>query len=214
MCLLVTDVHKVALFGVFDGHGGKQAAVYASRHLHTHLQNALRHPGIASPADDAPDAAADNSTAGEAAAAAAAADLRSQLQTLGAAPEALASCDGADSVAAALPLALVAAFTATEQAFINHSQVRTRAESPTLALSHPVLTGMCPAIHLYDAAHAKCNTHLQESGTTATVAALVGWSVVVANVGDSLAYLDTGSEVVQVGPSSHEQHTRRCFQIL
>jgi Protein phosphatase 2C len=41
---------------------------------------------------------------------------------------------------------------------------------------------------------------LQESGTTATVAALVGWTVVVANVGDSLAYLDTGSEVVQVGP--------------
>ena len=43
-------------------------------------------------------------------------------------------------------------------------------------------------------------TMLQESGTTATVAALVGWTVVVANVGDSLAFLDTGSEVVQVGP--------------
>jgi Protein phosphatase 2C len=39
----------------------------------------------------------------------------------------------------------------------------------------------------------------QESGTTATVAALIGWTVVVANVGDSLAFLDTGSEVVQVG---------------
>lgn len=38
----------------------------------------------------------------------------------------------------------------------------------------------------------------QESGSTATVAAISGWSVIVANVGDSLAYLDTGSEVVQV----------------
>lgn len=50
------------------------------------------------------------------------------------------------------------------------------------------------------ASHAKLlGTMLQESGTTATVAALVGWTVVVGNVGDSLAFLDTGSEVVQVG---------------
>ena len=127
VCLLVTDEHKVALFGVFDGHGGKQAAVYASRHLHTHLQTALRQPGIASPADEGPDAAADSSNAGDAAAEAA--ELRIQVQTLGAAPEDLAACDDADSVAAALPLALVAAFAATEQAFINHSQVRTAARS-------------------------------------------------------------------------------------
>ena len=39
---------------------------------------------------------------------------------------------------------------------------------------------------------------MQVSGTTATVAAVVGWELLVANVGDSCAYLDTGSEVLQV----------------
>eukprot|EP00891_Asterochloris_glomerata_P001693 jgi/Astpho2/1693/gw1.00032.145.1_t len=36
------------------------------------------------------------------------------------------------------------------------------------------------------------------SGSTGTVAVLVGWQLLVANVGDSCAYLDTGAEVVQV----------------
>lgn len=41
----------------------------------------------------------------------------------------------------------------------------------------------------------------QVSGSTATVAALTGWEVVIANVGDSCAYLDTGVEVILVrGP--------------
>jgi hypothetical protein len=38
----------------------------------------------------------------------------------------------------------------------------------------------------------------QVSGTTATVAAVVGWELLVANVGDSCAYLDTGAEVLLV----------------
>lgn len=36
------------------------------------------------------------------------------------------------------------------------------------------------------------------SGTTATVAAISGWEAVIANVGDSCAYMDTGVEVVLV----------------
>ena len=39
---------------------------------------------------------------------------------------------------------------------------------------------------------------MQVSGTTATVACLAGWQLLVANVGDSCAYLDTGNEVLQV----------------
>ena len=39
---------------------------------------------------------------------------------------------------------------------------------------------------------------LQISGTTATVAVSVGWDVLLASVGDSTAYLDTGAEVIQV----------------
>mmetsp|Transcript_29704 Transcript_29704/g.83736 ORF Transcript_29704/g.83736 Transcript_29704/m.83736 type:complete len:499 (+) Transcript_29704:95-1591(+) len=36
------------------------------------------------------------------------------------------------------------------------------------------------------------------SGSTATLAVVVGWELIVANVGDSLALLDTGMEVIQV----------------
>ena len=39
---------------------------------------------------------------------------------------------------------------------------------------------------------------VQVSGSTATVAAVTGWEVIIANVGDSCAYLDTGGEVVLV----------------
>lgn len=39
----------------------------------------------------------------------------------------------------------------------------------------------------------------QRGGSTATLAVACGWELLVANVGDSCAYLDTGSEVLQVG---------------
>lgn len=45
---------------------------------------------------------------------------------------------------------------------------------------------------------------MQVSGTTATVAVLIGWELTVANVGDSCAYLDTGSEVLQVSIFHHK----------
>lgn len=40
-----------------------------------------------------------------------------------------------------------------------------------------------------------CRARFQKSGTTATLAIVVGWEVIVANVGDSAAYLDTGKQV-------------------
>ncbi len=39
-------------------------------------------------------------------------------------------------------------------------------------------------------------------GTTATLALAAGWELLVASVGDSLAVLDTGSEVVLVRPAA------------
>ena len=47
-----------------------------------------------------------------------------------------------------------------------------------------------------------------EGGTTATLVVAVGWEVVVANVGDSCAYLDTGAEVLQVSGNHRLQDSR------
>ena len=47
-------------------------------------------------------------------------------------------------------------------------------------------------------------------GTTATLAVACGWELVVANVGDSCAYLDTGSEVLQVGLSCSGMRLGSC----
>ncbi len=44
----------------------------------------------------------------------------------------------------------------------------------------------------------ECQRRFKQSGTTATLAVSVGWELLVANVGDSCAFLDTGSEIIQV----------------
>ena len=45
------------------------------------------------------------------------------------------------------------------------------------------------------------------SGTTATAAVVLGWELLVANVGDSCAYLDTGAEVLLArSPKPQAQH--------
>lgn len=48
----------------------------------------------------------------------------------------------------------------------------------------------------------------QVSGTTATAAVVLGWELLVANVGDSCAYLDTGAEVLLVCTPARAR--RRC----
>lgn len=48
---------------------------------------------------------------------------------------------------------------------------------------------------------------MQVSGTTATVVAVSGWEAVIANVGDSCAYMDTGVEVVLVSEQMILQDT-------
>jgi serine/threonine protein phosphatase PrpC len=44
-----------------------------------------------------------------------------------------------------------------------------------------------------------CSGKFKTSGTTATLAIVSGWDLLVANVGDSLAFLDTGREVCASG---------------
>ncbi|GAX81509.1 hypothetical protein CEUSTIGMA_g8937.t1 [Chlamydomonas eustigma] len=43
-----------------------------------------------------------------------------------------------------------------------------------------------------------CMERYKESGTTATLVVAVGWTLLVASVGDSLAFLDTGTEILQI----------------
>ncbi len=46
--------------------------------------------------------------------------------------------------------------------------------------------------------NAECKRRFKQSGTTATLVVVAGWEVVVASVGDSCAYMDTGTEIIQV----------------
>ena len=107
-------------FGVFDGHGGKQAAAHCAKHLVAELGR-----GLASLAAEA----------GE-----------------GTPP----------LMEAAVPALLSRLFVETDRAWCEEQR---------------------------------------PSGTTATVAVLSGWEVVVASVGDSDLWLDTGAEIVRVSES-------------
>ncbi len=53
----------------------------------------------------------------------------------------------------------------------------------------------------------------QVSGTTATVAAISGWEAVIANVGDSCAYMDTGVEVVLVSTFCGCTYSASCIML-
>ena len=49
----------------------------------------------------------------------------------------------------------------------------------------------------------------KRGGSTATLALVCGWELLVANVGDSCAYLDTGAEVLQVRGAASGRLKRR-----
>lgn len=100
----------------------------------------------------------------------------------------------------------------------QHSDARF--EPPNNIIQHrdtraptPDITGglgvECPAWAVPQALHAGfvetnrvCVNKFERSGTTATLAVLVGWELIVASVGDSLAFVDTGTEVISVS-SNH-----------
>lgn len=119
-------------FGIFDGHGGKQAATFASKHLHAEVAVALDRCKGTSPDAQHVD--------GE----------EEEDWNVWATQEALLD---------RLPRAMHAGFLETDK---------------------------------------QCKQKFAKSGTTATLAMQVGWELLVANVGDSCAYLDTGAEVLLV----------------
>ncbi|GMH41356.1 hypothetical protein BSKO_09266 [Bryopsis sp. KO-2023] len=130
---------EYSLFAVFDGHGSKDAAKFAAKHLHEKLDAALCKPS------------ADSS------------DENVKNGNVAVSPTEADTCTSQEKLIAKMPSALRDAFMSLDASFR--------------------LTG-------------------QDSGTTATVVAIIGWEVVVANVGDSLVYLDTGSEVLR-GSANH-----------
>ena len=77
---------------------------------------------------------------------------------------------------------------------VNSTQV-------THILSHSLLQIFLLKLHV---SNLQVPIVLKVSGSTATVAVIVGWDLLVASVGDSEAYLDTGAEVIQVS-SPHLQ---------
>lgn len=82
-----------------------------------------------------------------------------------------------------------------------HHVINTSSATPTHTRTPPTP----PPQALYGAfmrADAECKRRFKKSGTTATFAAACGWELVVASVGDSCAYLDTGREVMLVS-SNH-----------
>lgn len=50
----------------------------------------------------------------------------------------------------------------------------------------------------FQMANEDAHKKFKKGGSTATVAMVIGWELIVANVGDSIAILDTGTEVLQV----------------
>ena len=90
--------------------------------------------------------------------------------------------------------------------FRNHELHTCATSAPHLPLVHlqtTLLRRLPAALHK---GFIRCNEEacrkFKHGGTTATLAIACGWELLVANVGDSCAYLDTGAEVLQVGADS------------
>ncbi|DBA81256.1 TPA: hypothetical protein ACH3X2_006882 [Trebouxia sp. C0005] len=141
------------VFGVFDGHGGKQAANFAAKHVLPTLQQELAEITLT------PDEAVPEEL-----------EAYSQLSD-----EDKLAWHTQDALVQQLPAALVKSFQKVQEQFHENTQI---------------------------------------SGATATVAVIVGWDLVVASVGDSTAYLDTGAEVVQVSDThrldDNKAERKRC----
>eukprot|EP00798_Chlamydomonas_sp_ICE-L_P008245 gene8245-1514_t len=59
----------------------------------------------------------------------------------------------------------------------------------------------------------ECTKRFKSSGTTATLAVAVGWELLVANVGDSDAYLDTGKEIILVSGNHRAENKEEAERV-
>ena len=143
---------RVSAWGIFDGHGGKKVATFASNSLLKDVFDAAEAPclpeGLVGPAVSP-------------------ATLLEELEQESE-PSLLCSMSQRD----------------VEEWAVQAELTRRLPLSMTKGFAH-------------------CNQEAQRrfkagGGTTATLAVAVGWELIVANVGDSLAFLDTGAEVLAV----------------
>ncbi|KAK9843409.1 hypothetical protein WJX81_000772 [Elliptochloris bilobata] len=164
-----------AAFGVFDGHGGKFAAAHAAKQLLEHVMSAVDRgpPDLPAP-DPMGGSPADGAAEGSGL-------ISSGASTHG--PAQGAPDAGRAAASAGVP---------------REATGSTR----TLWRLQDELLRRLPQACVEGFAEADCEISRRAGGhgggTTAVVAVAVGWELLVASVGDSLAVLDTGSEVLQV----------------
>lgn len=130
--LLSAGAASLDVFGIFDGHGGKQAAAFASKHLVPTLLAELDSGGAADKGGSHPRAAAAGGSGGGGGGGAEGVgpgpcDPPEAAEVLGCAEipagdKALWRCQ--DRVSAALPGALCRAFCGVQDQFFNTSKVR------------------------------------------------------------------------------------------
>ena len=144
---------KVGVWGVFDGHGGRQAATYASHALYKYMSEFV--------------------CAGE--------EDQGQVRL-----------DGER-----LELPEDKSFMLSPGFFRQMSKPH---NADTFALQVEYMKRLPSAIHkAFLKADEQARKQFQQGGgTTATIAFLCGWQLLVASVGDSQAFLDTGNEVLSV----------------
>ncbi len=143
---------NVGVWGVFDGHGGKQAATYASHALYKYTSEFV--------------------CAGE------------DSDRVGLDGEGLRLPEDESLV--------------LSPGFLR--QMSKAHNADTLALQVEYMRRLPSAIHkAFLKADEQARKQFQQGGgTTATIAFLCGWQLLVASVGDSQAFLDTGNEVLSV----------------
>ena len=105
LSVLYTGAATAEIYGVFDGHGGKQAAVFSSKQFVNHLQQAVAKQGHQENANDQP-------------------DIPKELQACAELkPEVWEAWDAQERLVACLPEAFVSCFKTLQDGFFEQSKV-------------------------------------------------------------------------------------------
>eukprot|EP01025_Chloroclados_australasicus_P005025 TRINITY_DN11411_c0_g1_i7.p2 TRINITY_DN11411_c0_g1~~TRINITY_DN11411_c0_g1_i7.p2 ORF type:complete len:965 (-),score=168.61 TRINITY_DN11411_c0_g1_i7:3538-6432(-) len=153
-----------SVFGICDGHGGKQASTIASERLVFHVQQYLKNLPISdvlSSDDENTDIEGLDT------------DIDQILQDLFSQEQA-SGCEDEE-----------------ESTKLSEVQIRKQWK-----IEDEMMRVLPSVLHTaFVNVDKECKEQCQQSGTTATLLVMVGWQVVVASVGDSYCYMDTGKSI-------------------